>query len=149
VTEQGRTFLIRISVGTQIASLRFSLVFVNPTTIILWHDGWTPEKWTPKEAIVARQRRGKHLSAAKIKHATTEQQWKRCFICVPVELYDSQSRETLKYGHYSRGTRNKGLCWQGPAAVYPNDRELDVGVGGWGTWVALLDTATKQRQVKT
>jgi hypothetical protein len=31
---------------------------------------------------------------------------------------DSQSRQTVKYGHESRGTKNQEpLCWRGPAAV--------------------------------
>jgi hypothetical protein len=35
-------------------------------------------------------------------------------------LHHSQSRETIKYGHESCGTRNQErLCWRGPAAIYP------------------------------
>jgi hypothetical protein len=31
----------------------------------------------------------------------------------------SQSRQTVNYGHESRGTRNQGsLCWRGPAEIY-------------------------------
>jgi hypothetical protein len=43
-----------------------------------------------------------------------------------VELHDSQGRETVKYGHESRGTwKQEWLCWRGPAAIYPTDRSLE------------------------
>jgi hypothetical protein len=40
---------------------------------------------------------------------------------------ERQGRETVKYGHETRGTRNQQwLCWRGPAAIYPTD---------WKIWV--------------
>jgi hypothetical protein len=37
-------------------------------------------------------------------------------------LQDPQSRETVKYGHESRGTRNQEwLCWRGPPGIYQKD----------------------------
>jgi hypothetical protein len=33
-------------------------------------------------------------------------------------MHDSQRRETVKYGHENRETRNQEwLCWRGPAAI--------------------------------
>jgi hypothetical protein len=38
-------------------------------------------------------------------------------------FHDSQSRQTVIWGHETRGTRNQeSLCWRGPAAIYPIDR---------------------------
>jgi hypothetical protein len=35
----------------------------------------------------------------------------------------SQTRQTVKYGHDPRGTRNQeSLCWRGPAAIYESVR---------------------------
>jgi hypothetical protein len=34
-----------------------------------------------EEAVIARQRRGKHISSATNKHATIEENWKQCFVC--------------------------------------------------------------------
>jgi hypothetical protein len=40
------------------------------------------------------------------------------------EMHDSQSRERVKYGHEFSETRNQErLCWRGPAAIYPTDRD--------------------------
>jgi hypothetical protein len=41
------------------------------------------------------------------------------------QFHDSQSQETVKYGHESREIRNQEwLCWRGPAAIYQTRPEL-------------------------
>jgi hypothetical protein len=45
-----------------------------------------------------------------------------------------QSRQTVKYGHESRGTWNQvSLCWRGPAAIYWTglDYPSEANVGGF------------------
>jgi hypothetical protein len=77
-----------------------------------------------EEVVVARQLYSKHVSEAKIKHTIVEELLEVVFFPIqsPPSLYNkdsssklhechnnSQSRETLKYGHE--------FCWRGPSSV--------------------------------
>lgn len=80
VTEQRGTFLIRISVGTQTSSLRFSGFLQSLHSCIvtrLVKAGIMEQKRT----TVTRQRRDKHISAETSEHEITKELWKRCFLC--------------------------------------------------------------------
>jgi hypothetical protein len=97
-----------------------------------------------KEAAVAMQWHRKHISTAMNKHATTEKPWKWCFLCSLCWGYivrtngadNSQSHETVRYGHEFRRTRNQE--WLLARASSLPDRltrvgsqQLGVRVGGY------------------
>jgi hypothetical protein len=69
-----------------------------------------------KEAAVAKQQCGKHVSATTNKHTTIEELMEAVFPVQSVPEQDSkdpassQSCETLKYGHESLGCRPKYDC---------------------------------------
>jgi hypothetical protein len=82
---------------------------------ILWHDGWIAEQIDEDNA---RQRPGKHMSAATNKHATTEELWRAVFSVWSVpRLYNEDKREKL-------------LSWTSKSAFNSQ------------SWVALLAAAT-------
>jgi hypothetical protein len=120
--------------------------------IMLWHDRWKPEYWTEKK----RQLLGNGSVNIYPRQRIRAQQWKtfcsRYFLCRTCPGYLARiirkSRPTVKYGHMSRRIGDgEGQQQFNSQSVLSS--ELEVGVSGWESLVALLDGVTKQRLVKT
>jgi hypothetical protein len=113
--------------------------------------------------IVDRQRLGKHVPAATntrnnrrivgrvvfytVRVVSKEGLWiclSPIFECAPPKGEGSQSRQTVKYGHESRGARNQeSLCWRGPAAIYWTGLCIPIPLPGNGS----VNTFLRQRRI--